>query len=147
MWTCPKCKQKFLNANQWHSCGENTVENFLHNKNDVVIELYHYLIAEFKKIGDFELHPAKTRIALNKKMRFASINRLGKDFLDAHLVFPEKHDSTLCFHKIDEVTKTAYVHHFKLHSKNDLTSELKKYMKVAHEIGSTGTKEYLKKKT
>jgi hypothetical protein len=40
-------------------------------------------------------------------MRFASINKLGKDFLDAHLVFTQRFDETLCFHKIDTITKTA----------------------------------------
>ena len=89
MWNCPKCKQRFVNTNQWHSCGQNTVDGFLANKTEKAIELYEHLISEFKKIGDFELHPAKTRIALNKKMRFASINKLGKDFLDAHLVFTQ----------------------------------------------------------
>lgn len=143
MWTCPKCKQKFVNTNQWHSCGQNTVDNFLANKTEKVIELYHYIISEFRKIGDFELHPAKTRIALNNKMRFASINRLGRDCLGAHLVFNQRFDGTLCFHKIDEVTKTAFVHHFKLCSKNDLTEELKKYMRMAYKIGA---RKHLEKK-
>ncbi len=136
MWTCPKCQQKFVNTNQWHSCGQNTTENFLSGKTETSLELYHCLIEAFKKIGDFELHPAKTRIALNNKMRFASINRLGKDFLDGHLVFTEKFRNSLCFHKIDEVTKTSYVHHFKLYSKSDLTNELKGYMRMAYQAGA-----------
>ena len=136
MWTCPKCKQKFINTNQWHSCGKNTVENFLSGKTQISIELYHHLLEEFRKVGDFELHPAKTRIALNNKMRFASINRLGRDFLDGHLVFTKKFSNTNCFHRIDEVTKTAYVHHFKLYSKSDLTGELKGYMEKAYLEGT-----------
>ena len=142
MWTCPKCKQKFVNANQWHSCGQNTVDNFLANKTEKAIELYDYIITEFGKIGDFELHPAKTRIALNKKMRFASINRLGKNFLDGHLVFTEKFDGSPCFHRIEIVTKRAFVHHFRLYSKDDLTDELKKYMRLAYKIG---TRQHLEK--
>ncbi len=142
MWTCPKCQQKFVNTNQWHSCGANTIENFLHGNTKAAIELYEHLIAAFEKIGDFELHPAKTRIALNHKMRFASINRLGKDFLEGHLVFREKYEDSTCFHRIEEVTKRAYVHHFRLHSKSDLTSELRKFLKMAYQIG---TREGLKK--
>ncbi len=136
MWRCPKCDQKFINTNQWHSCGTNTIDNFLSGKSKNAVQLYHYLIDEFKKIGDFELHPAKTRIALNNRMRFASINRLGQDFLDGHLVFPEKFTNTSCFHKIDEVTKKAYVHHFKLFTKSDITNELHEYMRKAYNIGA-----------
>lgn len=144
MWICPKCKQKFVNTNQWHSCGQNTVEKFLENKTEKALELYYQIIKEFEKFGDFELHPAKTRIALNKKMRFASINKLGKDFLDGHLVFTQRFDKTLCFHRIDTVTNTAHVHHFRIHSSKDLTEELKDYMKMAYKIG---TREHLKKST
>ncbi len=136
MWTCPKCKQKFVNTNQWHSCGQNSVDNFLSNKTETAIQLYNYLISEFRKIGDFELHPAKTRIALNKRMRFASINRLGTDFIDAHLVFTAAFTDNHCFHRIDEVTKRAYVHHFRLYRKADLTDELREYMALAYRIGT-----------
>lgn len=143
MWTCPKCKQKFVNTNQWHSCGQNTVDLFLANKTEKALELYRNLIKEFEKIGDFELHPAKTRIALNNKMRFASINKLGKDFLDAHLVLTKRFDETLCFHRIETVTNTAHVHHFRLYNKDDLTSELTDYLKKAYKIG---TREHLRKR-
>ena len=133
-----------MNTNQWHSCGQNTVEKFLENKSEKALQLYYQTIKEFEKFGDFDLHPAKTRIALNKKMRFASINKLGKDFLDAHLVFAQRFDETLCFHKIDTVTNRAHVHHFRLYSIGDLTDELKKYMKMAYMIG---TREHLEKGT
>lgn len=125
-----------MNTNQWHSCGQNTVEDFLSNRTNKALELYHHLISEFRKIGDFELHPAKTRIALNKRMRFAAINRLGKDFVEAHLIFPEKFDKALCFRKIDEVTNTAFVHHFRIYEAEDITIELKGFMALAYKIGS-----------
>ncbi len=144
MWTCPKCRQKFVNTNQWHSCGQNTLENFLANKTEKTIELYNHIIKEFRAIGDFELHPAKTRIALNKKMRFASINRLGKDFLDGHLVLTKRFDKTLCFHRIEVVTARACVHHFRLCTKDDLTDELKEYMRMAYEVG---TRQHLERRT
>ena len=31
-------------------------------------------------VGDFDIHPVKTRVALLAKMRFCSINKIGKDF-------------------------------------------------------------------
>lgn len=143
MWTCPKCNQKFVNTNQWHSCGQNTVGEFLADKTDISLNLYKQLISEFKNIGDFELHPAKTRIALNKNMRFASINKLGKDYLDAHLVFTQRFEDSLCFHKIDTVTDNAHVHHFRLYHKEDITDELIMYLERAYKIGM---REHLNKK-
>jgi hypothetical protein len=80
MWICPHCQQKFFNSNQSQSCGIFSVERFLENKSERSIELFWYLHAQYKRIGVYELHPVKTRIAWLTQMRFASINKLGKDF-------------------------------------------------------------------
>ena len=106
------------------------------------MELYHLLLEEVKRFGPYELHPAKSRIALNNKMRFASVNRLGRDFIDVHLVFTRRFDDTLCFHKIETITKTAHIHHFRLYSKEDITEELKHYLKLAYIVG---TRKHLEK--
>jgi hypothetical protein len=134
MWTCPKCQHKFWNKNQSHSCGAYTVEDFLEGKSEVSKELFRYFIEQYRKIGEFELHPVKTRVALLTKMRFASINKIGKDHIDAHLVFTEPFEHTLCFHKIDKFDR-FYVHYFKLHHKDDITEELTGYMRKAYDTG------------
>lgn len=134
MWTCPKCKQRFVNRNQWHSCGQSTVDKFLADKTEIAIRLFRDFI-DTCKFGDFEIHPAKTRVALVGKMRFCAINRLGKDFLDGHLVLPERHAHTVCFYKIDQFGDRAFVHHFRLYSKDDITEELLKYLKKAYDVG------------
>lgn len=77
MWICPKCKQKFYNKNQSHSCGNFTVDDFLSGKTRKAISLFHSLPKKFEQIGNYELHPVKTRVALLTKMRFASVNKLG----------------------------------------------------------------------
>lgn len=135
MWTCPHCRQRFVNTNQWHSCGKNTVEAFLRGKSENSLQLYDLLIATFRSIGDFELHPARTRIALNNRMRFAAINRLGNDFVTGHLVLDKRYEGTGCFHKIDSVTKNAHVHHFKIQAQEDLSEELQKFIGIAYRQG------------
>ena len=78
MWTCPNCSQKFVHTNQWHSWAERSVEDFLMNKSPVTIELFHHLLDEYSKLGDFVLYPAKSRIAFAARIRFGYIARLGK---------------------------------------------------------------------
>ncbi len=135
MWTCPKCQQQFVNTNQWHSCNQNTVSNFLEGKSKKSLELYHLLMEAFSQFGPFELHPAKTRIALNNRMRFAAINRLGKDFLTGHLVLDQRQEQATCFFRIDSVTKKAHVHHFKIFDRKDLNAELLAFMKMTYQLG------------
>lgn len=130
MWICPDCKQKFRNSNQSHSCGQGSVEQFLEGKSDISVLLYNHFIGIYKMIGKFEFHPAKTRIALVSRIRFAAINRLGKDFLDGHLVISKDFTESKCFYRIDHFG-SSYVHNFRLFKKDDVSDELISYMRLA----------------
>jgi len=136
MWTCPKCNHKFYNTNQSHSCGNYTVDDFLKGKSESMIGLFSYFISEYKKIGEFDIHPVKTRVALLTKMRFCSINKIGADYINVHLVFTQPYTDTLCFYKIDNLENRFYVHHFKIHNELDINKEVRKYMALAYEIGN-----------
>jgi len=136
MWTCPKCKHQFFNKNQSHSCGDYTVDDFLKGKSVKSIELFHYFIGEYHKIGPFELHPVKTRVALLTKIRFCSVNKIGPNYIDIHLVLTELFEDNTCFYKIDNLANRFFVHHARLYDENDITSELRSYMKKAYEVGN-----------
>ena len=105
MWTCPDCGQEFIHSRQWHSCNERTVEYFLSGKSEHTISLFNHFIGEYRKLGVFKLHPARTRIAFAARIRFGYIHRRGRDFLDVVLTFPKSHHDNLCFNRIGEVLK------------------------------------------
>jgi hypothetical protein len=136
MWTCPSCKHKFFNKNQSHSCGSYTVEDFLSGKSERSKELFNHFLSEYQKIGPFELHPVKTRVALLTKMRFCSINKVGKDFLDVHFVLTSPFDDNNCFYRIENLGDRFFVHHLKMNDRKDLNPEVKKFMKLAYAVGN-----------
>jgi len=137
MWNCPKCNQKFIHENQNHSCNERTVEDFLRGKSDHTIELFNHFISEYKKLGDFVLHPAKSRIAFAADTRFGYIHRLGKDFLDVALSFDKPYHDNLCFYRIGEVPGgKIYQHYLRLLHKDDINTEVRMFMKMALESGN-----------
>ncbi|HEY9113855.1 MAG TPA: DUF5655 domain-containing protein [Bacteroidales bacterium] len=137
MWTCPNCQQKFLHTNQYHSCNERTVEDFLKGKSEHTVELYNYFIDEYWKIGEFVLHPAKSRIAFAGKTRFGYIHRFGKDFLDVSLTFNQPYRDNLCFYRIGEVPGgKIFQHYLRLYSKDDINDEVRKYMELALRFGN-----------
>lgn len=82
MWTCPNCGHQFFNKNQSHSCGNYTVSDFLTGKSMHGIELFNAFLDEYRKIGVFDLHPVKTRVALLTKMRFCAVNKIASDHID-----------------------------------------------------------------
>ncbi len=135
MWTCPKCKHKFCNRNQSHSCGNYSVEGFLERKSQKAIALFKYFLSEYRKIGDFELDPVKTRVALVSRMRFSSVNRIGKDFIDVHFVLVQQYPEARCFQRIENIGNRFFVHHLRIRDKADLNAEIKKYMKLAYAVG------------
>jgi hypothetical protein len=136
MWTCPKCGHQFFNKNQSHSCSGYTVDDFLKGKSAQSVELFHDFLSEYRKIGSFDLHPVKTRVALLTQMRFCSVNKIGPDHIAIHLVLTQLFDDTACFYKIDNLANRFFVHHARLYNKDDITTELKKYMAMAYEVGN-----------
>jgi len=136
VWTCPNCQQKFVNQNHPHSCNERTVEDFLKGKSELTTELYNHFINEFRKFGEFKLHPSKSRIAFAADIRFGYIKTLGKNFVDIALTFSQPYRDNLCFYRIGEVPGGKYYQHYlRIYRKEDVNSEVKKYMKMAIESG------------
>jgi hypothetical protein len=133
MWTCPKCKQKFVNTHQSHSCGVYSIDKFLEGKTHQAIGLFHAFLNHYKTIGEFELHPVKTRVALLTLMRFAAINKVGRDYLDGHLVLVDQQNDA-CFRRIENLNDRFFVHHFRLRNPAELKS-LRPYMIMAYEVG------------
>ena len=134
LWTCPKCGGQFFQKNLWHSCTKYTEEEFLNCKSEKAIELYHYFLREYKKIGPFTLHILRSRIALMVLVRFSGVNKLGKDFIEGAFWLKEKIESQK-FHKIEFIPKDNYIHRFRIYNGSDIDDEFRIYMKMAYEIG------------
>jgi hypothetical protein len=113
-----------------------TVDDFLKDKSEKSIALFNFFLAEYRKIGPFQLHPVKTRVALLTQMRFCSVNKIGTDHIDIHLVLTSLFEGTKCFYKIDNLANRFFVHHAHLYNEDDITDELKKYMAMAYEVGN-----------
>ena len=135
MWACPKCGHKFVNRNQSHSCGKYTLHDFLKGKNAQAIELFNSFITEYRRIGSFDLHPVKTRVALLTLMRFCAINKIGKDYIDVHFVLTKAY-AHACFYRIDNLANRFFVHHLRLRNASDITPEVRKFMKLAYDTGN-----------
>jgi Domain of unknown function (DUF5655) len=128
----------------FHSCVSYSTDDFLKDKTKSAIQLFNYFISEYKKIGNLEIHPVKTRVALLTKMRFCSINKIGSDYIMIHFVFKKPYSDNLCFYKIENLSNRFCLHHLKIYKKSDINTEVRKYMKLAYEIGNRKHMEKLK---
>jgi len=136
MWKCPICGQNFIHKNKVHSCNEKTVDDFLRGKSELSIGLYHHFISAYKKLGNFELHPARARIGFARKIRFGYIKYIGRDFVDIALTFEKAYADNLCFYRIGEVSGgKIYQHYLRIMYPDDINEEVLKFMKMAMDYG------------
>ena len=120
------------------SSSDNSLDDFLSRKSDYTIALFNHFISQFQKIGKVTVHPAKTMIGIaTPRKRIVYITQLGKNFI--HVVFPfeEPYADNLCFKKIAQVPgDQQHNHHFRMLAKEDVNDEVKKFMKLAYQLGS-----------
>lgn len=133
MWACPKCDALLVHKNLSHSCVRRTVEEFLADKPQRGVELYHYFLAQINKIGPVIEHAVKTRIALMVEVRFSAINKIGRDHIDGHFWLKSEH-SHQTFRKIENLNGD-YIHHFRLSDETQIDPEFRHIMKMSYEIG------------
>lgn len=138
MWICPLCGQQFIHTNQTHSCGDKVLADFLEGKSEHTRSLFRHFAICFQQIGEVTIHPTKSMIAFAAITRIAFITRLGKDFIDIVFPFKEPHQDNLCFHKIAQVPgSNQFNHHFRMYNSEDVNEEVKSFMKLAYELGSS----------
>jgi hypothetical protein len=110
------------------------VSVFLTGKSEHTIQLFDHFIKQFEKVGSITIEPTKTMIGIsNSNKRIAWVTQLGKNFI--HIVFPFKklYEDNLCFQKMAQVPgQNQYNHHFRMIQKEDLNTEVLKFMKLAY---------------
>ncbi len=135
MWTCPRCKHRFVNRNQSHSCGAYTVEDFTVGKTTEAVGLFKFFLRRYRTIGPFRLDPVRTRVALLTKVRFCAVNRIGEDYIDVLFVLTEPHRVGPIVRRIENLGDRFFIHHVRILRKSDINHDVEKLMKLAYRVG------------
>ncbi|UKJ08770.1 hypothetical protein [Solitalea lacus] len=109
----------------------------MEGKSEHTIRLFNVFIDQYKTIGNFVLHPAKSKIGLAAKIRFCSIVAFGKNFIDVVFHLDKLYDENLVFRKIGQIPGSGtFNHHCRIMFEDDINDELKLYMQIAYDLGS-----------
>ena len=133
MWTCPKCGAKFVNRNQWHSCGRATVEDWLERLGPSGKALYWRFEALVRACGDFDVAPAKTRIAFLGEVRFAGVTKLSDEEMVCTLALPHALDSPR-FARVEEVVPGWFVHTLVVTAPDELDGEVQGWIRESYRL-------------
>ena len=133
LWQCPSCGARLLRKNLSHACGDHSVAS-LRGKSERGRRLFAAFAAMVARCGPHHVAPAKTRVAFQALVRFASCNRVGDDHIDVHLVLPRRLTSPR-FKKVEHLAN-VYVHHLRLGADAELDAELQSWLEASyHEYG------------
>lgn len=126
LWTCPECGRSFANRNQWHSCTDLSLDEFLADGSTHAVAIYHAVQAALAGCGEFRIHAQKTRVAFINRMTFAGM-RLRSDAVDVSLILPEPYS-------IDRVTaitlygQTTFEHLIRVRSPEEVDRNLSEWL-------------------
>lgn len=143
LWTCPKCRKKFVTRNLWHSCGNFTVDQFFQGKSPHAKKLFQKFVALAKKCGPIIVNPSKTRISFQARTRFAGVSKASDEGLICGFLLTRRLESPR-FTSIEFFPPRYYGHRFQINRMQDLNQEVLGWLKEAYKVGR---QEHLQKKS
>ena len=114
-----------------------TLEELTKGKSEHTVDLLHHFIQEFRNVGDITIRPSKTMIGIaTSRKGICYVTQLGRNFIHVVFTFKEPYPDNLCFLKIAQVPgQQQFNHHCRIFLKEDVNREVKKFMKLAFELG------------
>lgn len=133
LWRCPKCGERFVTRNMWHSCGKYSLEARFAGCEPHVFSLFKKFEKMVRACGPVALIPQKTRIVFQARVRFAGcVPR--KSHLDCALALPKRRNHPR-FYKIESYSLHFHGHRFRVKSPDDLDAELQGWLREAYTVG------------
>lgn len=131
-WTCPKCKRKFENKGQIHSCRSYPLANHFINKQDSK-KLFNELVRQIKKkVGPFETDSLECCIHLVGSYCFACVyilkDRIRVSFVADHPVKNKR------LNRSKKISTKLYYNNVDIESKKEMDQQLFKWLKKAYNL-------------
>jgi len=133
LWACPACGRGFANRNQSHACARYDLAERLAELTPPVLALFERFRELVERCGPVMVIPEKTRIAFQVRMSFAvAVPR--RRWLDGHLVLARRLEHPR-FRKVETISARNHVHHFRVHTLQELDEELATLVAEAYRVG------------
>lgn len=133
MWACPKCRRRFANANQTHTCSNATLGAHFEGRPPESRRLFESFLEAVKSHGPVIVLPEKTRIAFQVRMSFAAV-MVRNGYLRGHLVLAERYERP-CFLKVETFSPRNHLHAFELRDAAQLRGEFGEMIGQAYCVG------------
>jgi Domain of unknown function (DUF5655) len=134
LWSCPRCAQRFVSPNMWHSCVRMTVGDHLRGRPKEVVDLYRRLARMIRELGPgVKAVPVKTGIGFMVRVRFAGVS-LQKRGLRVSFWLKNRIDCPR-FAKVEFIPPKNFIYSFYVRSPEDLDDEVRAWLAEAYRVG------------
>ena len=133
LWRCPKCGERFITKNMWHSCGKYTLEALFARSGPHVVQLFNKFAEMISASGPVTMIPQKTRVVFQVRVRFGGCYP-RKSHLLCSLALPRVDDDPRFF-KVEKYAPHFIGHSFRVYSEADLDADVQRWMREAYEVG------------
>jgi len=132
LWTCPKCRKRYANRRQQHSCGRWTLAAHFRGR-PRARALLRALVAAVRAHGRFTVEPQKSRITFMARMRFLNLVP-AREHLRVSLILGRRVDSKR-FTAVQAFGPRCVMHTFALRDEADLDGEIRALLAEAAAVG------------
>ncbi len=133
LWSCPRCGAKLVNRNQWHSCGEATLDDWIARIGPRANALYDRFEEMIAACGEYHVAPAKTRIVFLGRVRFAGITSLSERGMSCAFALPGPLESPR-FARVEEVVPGWWMHRLRITDPGQLDEEVQAWMRESYSL-------------
>lgn len=134
LWTCPRCRHRYVTRNMWHSCRRDAIADHFRGKDPAVRALYRRFAALVRRCGPVTVYAQKSRIVFQTRARFAGVAP-RKRWLDAAVWLKRRLESPR-FYRIESITPRDHVHRFRIERPADCDRWLGGLLREAYAVGS-----------
>jgi hypothetical protein len=134
LWRCAKCRRRFANRNQSHSCGyARPLREHFAGKPSSAKALFTRVRSVVEACGPVQVLSEKSRIAFHVRMSFMAVS-IQKTGLRGHFVFASVHRHPR-FVRVDTISPRNHVHHFRITDSKDIDSTFRAWVAQAYRVG------------
>ncbi len=132
LWTCPRCRHRFVTKNLWHSCVRVPLRSHFRGAAAALFPTYRAWAALARACGPVTIYAQKTRIVFQARVRFAgAVVRSG--YLDAGLWLRRKAAHPK-LRRVESFGSLGYGLHFRLATPADVDPALAALVREAYAI-------------